>query len=336
MPRCSGSAATSFIVTGKPALLSAQAMPPPITPAPSTAVRATVRGCASSSPNRSRRSTLRLKNRVIRLRPALLDRHSANASRSSASPSASGLPAAPRTARNAASGAAGCSRPRRMADSTSAASESLTGGITSGGAARAGGSAHSSAMAASRPSRSTQRSTSPDAAASGPLSGRPLTNSGRAACGPIRRGSRWVPPQPGMMPSVTSGSPIWVLGWSVAIRWLQASANSVPPPRQAPSITATVGTGSAWKRSNSACTDTFRHFAASASGNASSSPMSAPAMKQSGLALRTRTSRTSCPPAISASIALTTRSSSASNAPLNTTNRWSGGSNTSSTVPSPV
>ena len=26
--------------------------------------------------------------------------------------------------------------------------------------------------------------------------------------GPIRRGMRWVPPQPGKMPSVTSGSPI--------------------------------------------------------------------------------------------------------------------------------
>ena len=183
-----------------------------------------------------------------------------------------------------------------MVASTSAASESLTAGIVPAGAAAAGGSARNAAMAASRPPCSTQRSTSPAAAASGPLNARPLTISGKAASGPISRGSRCVPPQPGMMPSVTSGRPMRVLGWSVAIRYPQASAHSVPPPKQAPSITATVGTGSALMRSNSPCTVTFRRVAAAVSGSASSSPISAPAMKQPGFALRTRTSRTGLPP----------------------------------------
>ena len=78
----------------------------------------------------------------------------------------------------------------------------------------------------------------------------------------------------------------------------------MPPPRQAPSITATVGTGSALIRSNSACTRTLSAVAAAASGSASNSPMSAPAMKQLGVALRTSTSRTGSPAASAATWAL--------------------------------
>ena len=64
----------------------------------------------------------------------------------------------------------------------------------------------------------------------------------RSACRkPTSRGSRCVPPQPGMSPSITSGKPILVCASSRAIRYRQASANSNPPPRHGPWMTTTVG-----------------------------------------------------------------------------------------------
>ncbi len=58
---------------------------------------------------------------------------------------------------------------------------------------------------------------------------------------PMIRGSRWVPPAPGISPSVASGSPIMIFGESRVIRWWQARAISSPPPRAEPLITATTG-----------------------------------------------------------------------------------------------
>ncbi len=49
---------------------------------------------------------------------------------------------------------------------------------------------------------------------------------------------RTVPPRPGCRPSITSGNPKRAL--SMAMRVLQASATSSPPPRQKPWITATA------------------------------------------------------------------------------------------------
>ena len=48
---------------------------------------------------------------------------------------------------------------------------------------------------------------SPQARASGASMGSPVTHISRALATPTRRGSRWVPPAPGSIPSFTSGSP---------------------------------------------------------------------------------------------------------------------------------
>src|SRR5699024_2956290 len=56
---------------------------------------------------------------------------------------------------------------------------------------------------------------------------------------PIRRGNRCVPPPPGKIPRLTSGSPICVC--SSAIRISNASASSQPPPSVKPSNTMMVG-----------------------------------------------------------------------------------------------
>ncbi|MGC0421656.1 hypothetical protein ABIA38_007192 [Embleya sp. AB8] len=53
--------------------------------------------------------------------------------------------------------------------------------------------------------------------------------------GPIRRGRRWVPPAPGMMPSVISGWPSFAVS--------AHRADSQPPPSAKPVIAATTGLG---------------------------------------------------------------------------------------------
>ena len=58
---------------------------------------------------------------------------------------------------------------------------------------------------------------------------------------PISRGSRCVPPPPGIRPSVTSGKPKRADGTSAAIRRWQASASSKPPPSAVPFSAATNG-----------------------------------------------------------------------------------------------
>ncbi len=65
-----------------------------------------------------------------------------------------------------------------------------------------------------------------------------------AADRPIRRGRRTQPPQPGTIPSWISGSPMRSSGRSETAIQVEASASSVPPPRQVPRIAATVGKGS--------------------------------------------------------------------------------------------
>ena len=56
---------------------------------------------------------------------------------------------------------------------------------------------------------------------------RPVKISSFASAGPMRRGSRWVPPRPGRMPRPTSGKP--KSAFSAAMRMSQASATSQPP-----------------------------------------------------------------------------------------------------------
>ena len=50
-----------------------------------------------------------------------------------------------------------------------------------------------------------------------------------------------MPPQPGTMPSITSGRPRRVPGSSTTTRYRHASASSSPPPRQNPRTSASVG-----------------------------------------------------------------------------------------------
>ena len=64
----------------------------------------------------------------------------------------------------------------------------------------------------------TDASTSPVFFARRASTERPVIIMSSAACGPISFGSRSTPPQPGRMPSITSGSAKRVPGSSTAIR----------------------------------------------------------------------------------------------------------------------
>ena len=79
------------------------------------------------------------------------------------------------------------------------------------------------------------------ASASAAPTRRPVRMRSLARATPMARGSRTVPPPPGMIPSPTSGSPISTP--SAATRRSQASASSSPPPRAAPFSAATNACG---------------------------------------------------------------------------------------------
>src|SRR5690606_30362842 len=87
----------------------------------------------------------------------------------------------------------------------------------------------------------TTSSTSPRRRARWASTVLPVRTRSSAGAMPIRRGRRCVPPPAGITPSCTSGWPRRVFEWSVAIRYEQASASSLPPPRHAPWIAATTG-----------------------------------------------------------------------------------------------
>jgi hypothetical protein len=57
----------------------------------------------------------------------------------------------------------------------------------------------------------------------------------------VRRGTRWVPPAPGKMPTLTSGRAILTDGESAATRPWQASDSSNAPPMHTPLIAETHG-----------------------------------------------------------------------------------------------
>ena len=60
---------------------------------------------------------------------------------------------------------------------------------------------------------------------------------------PTIRVSRWVPPQPGMIPRFNSVRPTVALGSSTMIRKWQLNASSRPPPMANPLIAAITGLG---------------------------------------------------------------------------------------------
>ena len=69
----------------------------------------------------------------------------------------------------------------------------------------------------------------------------PVVSICSALCWSVRRGTRWVPPAPGKMPTLTSGSAILTLSPSAATRPWQASDSSKAPPMQVPLIAETQG-----------------------------------------------------------------------------------------------
>src|SRR6185437_8239049 len=90
-----------------------------------------------------------------------------------------------------------------------------------------------SASASARSSRaagSTTSSTRPNRSASSASIRSPVSTSLSAAPNPTMRGSRCVPPPPGMIPRFTSGCPNRAA--VLATRKSQASASSMPPPKQ--------------------------------------------------------------------------------------------------------
>ena len=81
--------------------------------------------------------------------------------------------------------------------------------------------------------------TKPSRSASSASMRRPVSTSSIARCLPITRASRWVPPPPGMIPSVISGWPNSAV--SEATIMSQASASSQPPPSAKPETAAISG-----------------------------------------------------------------------------------------------
>ena len=99
-----------------------------------------------------------------------------------------------------------------------------------------------------------------------------------AAGNPMRRGILLVPPHAGKIPSFTSGNPICERGESDITRQSQLMAISQPPPRQAPSIAATVVCGSFASFVNVSCPRRTYSLACSAPLTVVNSETSAPAM----------------------------------------------------------
>ena len=97
--------------------------------------------------------------------------------------------------------------------------------------------------AASSDCAGTTWSTRPSFSASSAFTGLLFMIISSAFGRPTRRGSRCVPPKPGMTPSWSSGSPSCALG--VHTRALHAMASSSPPPSARFSMAATVGFGPA-------------------------------------------------------------------------------------------
>jgi hypothetical protein len=85
-------------------------------------------------------------------------------------------------------------------------------------------------------SPSVSRSTRPMASASSALTWRAVSMMSSARPWPTSRGSRWVPPAPGIRPSLTSGRPNLPRG--PLTRIVHAIASSSPPPSARPSTAA--------------------------------------------------------------------------------------------------
>src|SRR6187549_856577 len=97
----------------------------------------------------------------------------------------------------------------------------------------------------------TTRLTRPNSSASSARIASPTRFISSALFSPTRRGRRWVPPKPGMIPSLISGWPKTAA--SAPIRTSQAIASSQPPPKAIELTAATVAVLSWPKARSSAC-----------------------------------------------------------------------------------
>ena len=162
-------------------------------------------------------------------------------SRSRRSPSAMSSSALNSTARAAVPGAT-CPRARFSTAATVASAAARSNGGTGSWPLRRSGlpiSSRANAAASARRSPLAMRSMRPRDSACGAATGLPEVTRSIAAGTPASRGTRCVPPAPGMMPSVTSGRP--TRASAVAIRPWAASAISKPPPSAVPWMAATTG-----------------------------------------------------------------------------------------------
>ena len=201
-------------VTGIPALAKFMAMPPPMVPPPMMA--AVSMDLAGVSAGTSRiLATSRSAKKTWRWAADCADsRQRSKISRSLARPSSNGSSTAAATASMQASGASK-PRTRRATDLRKSSKipfwpRAAATWSSSSLVRRGGRPSRAKATAASTRSPSAIASTTP--IASGSAGGSPETIISSAGLTPIRRGNRWVPPAPGTMPSLTSGSASRVLG----------------------------------------------------------------------------------------------------------------------------
>ena len=215
------------------------AMPEPMVPAPMTAMRCTARGTAPSSDGCLALSRS-AKNWWRSAKASRETRRRWNSARSSARPSSMLTRAAAVMASIAA-----CTAGRCLPAFSAAAAAAATAAASAAGTARSRRrclrppSWRACATAAARRSPAASSSISPAASAAALDTRSPLQIMPMARGMPTMRGSRCVPPAPGMMPSVTSGRPTTVPG--AATRASQPSASSKPPPSAAPCSAATTG-----------------------------------------------------------------------------------------------
>src|SRR6266581_660446 len=140
-------------------------------------------------------------------------------------------------AKSAAKFSRSISRPVSRSDSSPAsmaclAARSATAGPVAYLATRPRAASYTSASG-------TTLSTRPICSASAAATKRPVKTMSLARAGPMSRGSRWVPPAPGMMPSRISGWP--TRAPSPTTRKSAHSASSRPPPSAYPVTAATTG-----------------------------------------------------------------------------------------------
>ena len=203
-------------MTGMPAEAKDMVMPPPMVPAPSTAIFSMGRAFTSLVTPGTLAASRSAKKAWRWAFDSSPETRSRKNSRSAFMPSANGRVTAFFTAWALTAGAfSPRERRRSLAAASSKAAMSVAGAsiFESGrSGALSATSFWAKATAPSTRSPSMISSMAPISLAFLAGIGSPVTMGPRAATAPIRRGRRWVPPAPGSRPSLTSGRPILAVG----------------------------------------------------------------------------------------------------------------------------